>query len=103
MRRLCHTFKDGFKILKKMLTLSRDVRPLFFFVMLSLCHVIIEILLGFSIISEFLETSKVPRFPTAILASSIVILGVLWFLAEVILDSIARGGKETKQLFYLSK
>jgi glycosyltransferase involved in cell wall biosynthesis len=98
-----HTFKDGFKILKKMLTLCRDVRPLFFFGMLSLCHVMTGILLGLPIISEFLQTSKVPRFPTAILASSIVVLGVLWFLAGVILDSIARGRKETKQLFYLSK
>lgn len=98
-----NTFRDGFKILKKMLVLCSDVRPLFFFGTLFLIHVIAGFSLGIPVITEFLRTSLVPRFPTAILSASIVSLGFLWLFTGIILNSLARHRKEMKRLFYLQQ
>ena len=59
-------------------------------------------LLGKTIVVEFLETGLVPRFPTAILAASIMIVAVLAFVSGLILDTVTLGRREIKRLHYLS-
>ena len=53
-------------------------------------------------VMEFLRTGLVPRFPTAILATGLVVLSFLSFASSLILDSVARGRKEAKRIAYLS-
>ena len=47
------------------------------------------------------QTGLVPRFPTAILAASIMILATLSLATGLVLDSVARGRREAKRLHYL--
>ena len=54
------------------------------------------------VVLEFMETGLVPRFPTAILSASIMVLAVLSLITGIILDSVARGRRELKRLHYLS-
>lgn len=96
------TFSDGFKILSFIFFLIRDIKPLLFFSTLSLLLIIVSLSLGIPVISEFIDTGLVPRFPTAILASSIGVIAILFFFTGVILDNVGRGRKENKSMKYLS-
>jgi hypothetical protein len=58
--------------------------------------------LGIPVVLGFIETGLVPRLPTAILAASVVMLAFLSFGCGLVLDSVARGRKESKRLAYLA-
>lgn len=96
------TFKDGWRILRTVIVLARDERPLAFFSLISAVLVVISLALGFPIVSEFVRTGLVPRLPTAILSSSLMVLAAMGFIAGLILDSTTRGRRETKRLHYLT-
>lgn len=96
------TFRDGFRILRLIFSLVKEERPFQFFSAVSACLVVIAMLLGYPIVIEFLDTGLVPRFPTAILAASIVVIAALSFLAGIILDTVTLGRREMKRLQYLS-
>ena len=57
--------------------------------------------LGLPVVVEFLETGMVPRFPTAILATGIMLAAVIFFAMSLTLDVISRYHAETKRLAYL--
>ena len=62
---------------------------------------LLSLLAGVPVVIEFLKTGLVPRFPTAILATGLMLIAVLCMFAGAILDSVARGRRESKRLFYL--
>ncbi|HAC64212.1 MAG TPA: glycosyl transferase [Cyanothece sp. UBA12306] len=96
------TFTDGWRVLGTAILLFKEVRPFLFFGLLFLLLSLISIALGLPIFSEYLETGLVPRFPTAILAASIMLLAFLSLTSGMILDSVARGRREIKRMTYLS-
>ena len=96
------TFRDGSRIMMVILNLVKEERPLPFFLTLSGVLTATALVLGIPIFIEFLATGLVPRFPTAILAASLVILAALSFLAGLILEMVTLGRREMKRLAYLS-
>jgi hypothetical protein len=64
--------------------------------------VIIAILLAIPLVETYLQTGLVPRFPTAILVTGMVIVAVLCVFAGLILDTVTRGRREVRRLAYLS-
>jgi glycosyltransferase involved in cell wall biosynthesis len=96
------TFTDGWRILGTALLLFKEVRPFLFFTLIFLGLAILSLILSIPIIETFLETGLVPRFPTAILAASIMLLAFLSLTCGLILDSVARGRREAKRMVYLS-
>ena len=60
------------------------------------------ILLAVPLVLTYLDTGLVPRFPTAILVTGMVIIAVLCFFAGLILDTVTRGRREIRRLAYLS-
>ena len=58
--------------------------------------------LGIPVVPEFLPTGLVPRLPTAVLTSTLMLLAVLTGACGVILDSVGRRRKEAKRLAYLA-
>jgi glycosyltransferase involved in cell wall biosynthesis len=97
-----HTYRDGIRILRTILNLVKEERPLLFFSGIGVGLVVAATILGMPLISYFLRTGLVPRLPTAMLATTFVILAWLSFSCGLILDSLARGRKETKRIAYLS-
>lgn len=95
------TYKDGFRILRTMLRLFSAERPLSFFGSIAAALALVAVVLGVPVIETFLETGLVPRFPTAILATGLMILAALSGFAGLILDTVTRGRRETKMLAYL--
>lgn len=96
------TVPDGFRILRTILVLVKDERPLQFFAVAGLAFFIAGITLGTPVVLEFLHTGLVPRLPTAVLATGLVLLGALSLAVGLILDTVARGRKESKRLVYLA-
>lgn len=96
------TFRDGWRILRTIFFLVKEERPLQFFSGVAAALVIAALALGWPLLTEFLETGLVPRFPTAILATGLTILGFMSFIAGLILDTVTVGRREMKRLHYLS-
>jgi glycosyltransferase involved in cell wall biosynthesis len=97
-----HTYRDGIRILRTILNLVKEERPLMFFSGIGATLALIGILLGVPLILHYLATGLVPRLPTAVLSVTFIILACLSLFCGLILDSVARGRKETKRIAYLS-
>jgi glycosyltransferase involved in cell wall biosynthesis len=96
------TFRDGLRILTTIAVLVKEERPLPFFSAVFGLLALTSLGLALPIFVEFLETGLVPRFPTAILATGLMLLGFLSFACGLILDTVTHGRRELKRLHYLS-
>lgn len=96
------TFKDGFKILNMILQLLFTERPLFVFGLLSALSFIFCLFLGVPIVLEFIETSKVARFPTLFVSVGFGVISVILSIAGLLAYLIARNTKEMRNLAYLA-
>ena len=95
---------DGMRILWTIFTLLKNEQPFVFFSLWSLVFLIASLVLAYPVVVTFLETGLVPRFPTAILATGLIILGVQQYwqdvaigvvlVAAVYLDQFRRRGRE---------
>lgn len=97
------TVNDGLVILRTIGSLVKEERPLMFFSALFAVLATSSILLAVPIVIEFLQTGLVPRFPTAILATGMMLLAFLMLTSGLILDSVAQGRREIKRLHYLAQ
>ncbi len=96
-----HTYRDGFRILKTIINLFKEERPLIFFSLLFASLAVVSVVLAVPVVVDFIETGKVPRFPTAILSTGIMILAFLSLACGIILDMVTLGRRELKRLSYL--
>lgn len=96
-----NTYRDGVRILSTILLFTKEERPFLFFSCLSGLLGLISLVLGIPVTLEFFDTGLVARFPTAILAASVMMLAFLSLTTGMILDSVARGRRENKRLTYL--
>ena len=95
------TIADGTNILRAMLVLLKENRPLAFFGWIASAFLATATVLGVPLAVTFAQTGLVPRLPTAVLATGLVLMGLLSGAAGLILDSIAKGRLEAKRLAYL--
>jgi len=96
------TFGDGWRILKTIATLYRIERPVLFFGLVGALLVTAAVILAIPLVMTYVETGLVPRLPTAILVTGMIIVAVLCFFAGLILDTVTRGRREMRRLAYLS-
>ncbi|NQZ64702.1 MAG: glycosyltransferase [Crocosphaera sp.] len=96
------TFTDGWRVLGTAILLFKEVRPFLFFGIISVLLGMIALILSLPVLITYFNTGLVPRFPTVILAASIMLLAFLSFTCGLILDSVARGRRELKRMTYLS-
>ncbi len=95
---------DGSKILWTILDLYRTYRPLTVFGGVGLIMMGLGIVLGIVVLLEFIETGLVRRFPTAILASGMVLAGLLAVSVGLILNTLMRSFREMQyKLFVLEQ
>ena len=97
------TYRDGFRILGTILRLVKEERPLLFFSLIATLLAGTAIGLTVPIFEEYSRTGLVPRFPTAILATGIMILAFLSVACGFVLDTVTRGRYEMKRLHYLQE
>ena len=97
-----HTVRDGIRILRTIVVLVKEERPLAFFCTAAGALLAAGIGLVLPVVVEFFATGLVPRLPTAVLAMGMVLLSFLSLACGLVLDSVSRGRKEMKRLAYLS-
>lgn len=81
-----NTFRDGMRVIRKMLQLYKNYRPMRFFGLISLVLVLVATILFIPILGEYLDTGLVPRFPTLIVCGFMVLAGIQSLFAGMILD-----------------
>ncbi|MFV0624925.1 glycosyltransferase family 2 protein [Sphingomonas sp. ac-8] len=96
------TYRDGLRIARTIATLYRFERPLWFFGAVGLALALLALVLAIPLVLTYLQTGLVPRFPTAILATGLMILASLCGVSGLILDTVVRGRVEVRRLAYLS-
>jgi len=96
------TWRDGLRISWTIQRLYRTERPLQFFGLISLLLAGLSVVLAVPVIDTYVETGLVPRIPTAILATGMMLAALLALVAGLILDTVTRGRREIKRLAYLS-
>ena len=96
------TYGDGWRILKTIATLYRVERPTLFYGSIGALLLAAALVLSVPLVITYLHTGLVPRVPTAILVTGMVIVAVLCFFAGLILDTVTRGRREMRRLAYLS-
>ena len=96
------TYRDGWRILKTIIHLYRIERPVLFYGSFALLLAAFAILLAVPLAITYFQTGLVPRFPTAILVTGLMILAFLSFFCGLILDTVVRGRREVRRLHYLS-
>lgn len=93
-----NTYSDGMRVIRKMIQLYKNYRPLRFFGALCLLLVILAAILMLPILSVYLQTGLVPRFPTLIVCGFMVLAGIQSFFAGMILEVMA--AKDRKDFEY---
>ncbi|MFO7707648.1 MAG: glycosyltransferase [Desulfobacterales bacterium] len=96
------TYRDGFRILIMILNLFKEERPLAFFSIIAGALTLASLVLAYPVIRTYMETGLVPRFPTAILSTGLMILATLSLTCGFVLDTVTLGRREMKRLAYLS-
>jgi hypothetical protein len=93
---------DGWRILRTFAYLLKETRPAMFFGMPAAAFLLAAAGLALPLIETYLATGLVPRLPTAILCTGLVILACMCATCGLILDSLARFRVEQKRMLYLA-
>jgi glycosyltransferase involved in cell wall biosynthesis len=96
------TYRDGWRIINTIVNLIKEEKPLAFFASAAAILAVAAIVLAVPIFVTFSQTGLVPRLPTAILATGLVLLSFLSLACGLVLDTVTRGRKELKRIAYLN-
>ena len=96
------TYRDGFRILLTIVGLMRRERPLIFFGAIFAFFALLALAIGIPVVIEYLQPGLVPRLPTAVLVTGMMMLAFLSLFTGLILDTVTRGRWEIKRLRYLA-
>jgi hypothetical protein len=95
------TYRDGLRILAKIMMMYRALKPLQFYGTIALCLMALSVLLGIPVLVEYAHTGLVPRMPTALLAAAIMQLGFLSLACGIITEAVGANRRELKRMQYL--
>ena len=96
------TYRDGWRILMLIVTLAKEERPLWFFGIIGVVLALLAVGVSIPLFLEYFQTGLVPRIPTAVLTTGLMLLAWLSFVCGLILDTVTRGRWELKRLHYLT-
>jgi glycosyltransferase involved in cell wall biosynthesis len=97
-----NTWRDGLRILWTIFRLYRSERPLYFFFATGALLAALSVAIAIPIFITYFEDGVVPRLPTAVLSTGLMVVAMLSFVAGLILDTVTRGRREMKLLAYLN-
>ena len=92
-----NTFSDGFRVLKMILMLFRDYKPLLFFTVLSVVCFVLGTILVIPVLHDYAVTHLVERFPTLFVSIFLYIASLLFFCSGMILDVLKNNQRKTQE------
>ena len=93
-----NTIGDGIKVVKTIVKMFKEYKPLRFFGVIAGILFIIGLAFGIPVIVEFFKTRYITKVPTAVLATGIMILSVIVGQCGVILDTVVKHHRESYEL-----
>jgi glycosyltransferase involved in cell wall biosynthesis len=96
------TWHDGYRILKRILRLLVEIRPLELLGWFAVLFALTSLAIAIPVIDTYLQTGLVPRLPTAVLSASLMSVAFLLLLSGLILEMVTLGRREAKRLAYLA-
>jgi glycosyltransferase involved in cell wall biosynthesis len=96
-----NTWQDGIRILWTIGRLYRSERPLQFFLIIGGALAALSVILAIPVLVMYLQEGIVPRLPTAVLSTGMMLAALLSFASGLVLDTVTRGRREMKLLAYL--
>ncbi|MEW6452045.1 MAG: glycosyltransferase family 2 protein [Pseudomonadota bacterium] len=97
------TYRDGWRILRTVLKLYRSEKPLPFFTAIGIALAFVSIGLAIPLFITYVQEGTVPRLPTAVLSTGLILLASLSVACGLVLDTVTRGRRELKLLAYLAQ
>jgi glycosyltransferase involved in cell wall biosynthesis len=97
-----NTYRDGWRILMTIMRLFKSERPLAFFGIGFMACVLLSVGLAVPLLSVYWATGLVPRQPTAVLCSAIMLFGVVLLVCGIVLDAVTKARIEQKRFAYLA-
>lgn len=96
-----NTFTDGFRVLRMLALLFKDYRPLTFFTFFALLLFVVSVVMLIPVFADYWHTGLVPRFPTLIVASFLMLTSILLEITGIILSTIAKNNRLICELLRL--
>ena len=84
-----NTYSDGFKVLGTIFRLYRDYKPFGFFSMFALLLAVISALFFIPVLTEFMRTGLVMKFPTLIVCCFVMLAAIQSFFTGLMLSNMA--------------
>lgn len=94
-----NTYSDGFKVLKTIVRLFKEYRPLSFFGLFAALFALVGLGMFIPVLVEYFATGLVPRFPTLIMSVGLFTFALLSLVCGFVLDTVA---KKHRQLFEIN-
>jgi hypothetical protein len=94
--------KDGFRILRTIVLLVKEERPLQFFSLTAGVLATTSVALAWPLFTDYFATGLVPRLPTAVFVTGLMVLAFMSFVAGLVLDTVTLGRRELRRLHYLA-
>lgn len=89
-----NTISDGFKVIFTIIRLLRTYKPMVFYGALSILLILLGIIFIIPVISAYIKTGLVARFPTLIVSCFTILTAIISFFSGTILDTIARKDRQ---------
>ena len=96
-----NTYRDGFRVIKTILRLFKEYKPMVFFGLLSLIFFLISLGFGIPVFIEYFKTRLVPRFPTLIFAGFMLMISLLNLAIGIILEVVVKKHRQLFELIYI--
>jgi hypothetical protein len=97
-----NTIRDGIRILKTIVVLVKEERPMPFFLAIAGALALLAFGLAWPVVATYMQTGLVPRLPTAVLSMGLMLLAFASLACGLILDTVTLGRREMKRMRYLS-
>lgn len=81
-----NTYSDGMRVIRKMLQLYKNYKPMKCFGLAALILILVAVILFVPILSEYIATGLVPRFPTLIVCGFLVMAAIQAIFSGMVLD-----------------
>lgn len=93
-----NTISDGIKVLKTIVAMFKDYKPLKFFGIISFVLFALGLIIGIPVIVEFILTKYVSKVPSAVLATGLELIAFISAQCGIILNTSVKKNRELYEL-----
>ena len=97
-----NTYSDGVKVLKTIIRLFKEYKPMIFFGSVSFLFLIISVVFGIPVFKEYFDTGLVERFPTLIFSGFMLMISMFMLVCGIILEVVVKKHRQLFEFFLIN-